>query len=217
MMGEASNNVYSPSHREDTQLYCLGSIIYVFHCVIVILSTLDMADRLHQPLQLYINGQDVPAKNNRTFPVSNPMTGAKLFDCASAGTEDYEDAIQHAHIAFKTWSKSTPSQRRLIFLRAADILTTYLDDPSDASAILSHEVSAVPSYVKLNILAAAAVLRDTAGLVTHIKGEMIPADRPETTILVKREPMGVILAMSPWNAPVGERVHLLLIVITKET
>lgn len=60
----------------------------------------------------------------------------------------------------------------------------------------------MPSYVRLNILGAAAILRDTAGLATVIKGEMIPADRPGTTILVKREAMGVIFAISPWNAPV---------------
>lgn len=161
-----------------------------------------MADRLHRPLQLHIKGQDVPAKSKKTFAVSNPMPGERLFDCAAAGVDDYETAIQHANIAFKSWSKSTPSQRRLIFLRAADILTSYLDDPKDAADILSNEVSAVPSYVKLNVLAGAAILRDTAGLVTHIKGEIIPADRPGTTILVKREAMGVIFAISPWNAPV---------------
>lgn len=72
----------------------------------------------------------------------------------------------------------------------------------DAPGILSSEVSAVPSYVRLNILGAAAILRDTASLATVIKGEMIPADRPGTTILVKREAMGVIFAISPWNAPV---------------
>lgn len=161
-----------------------------------------MADKLHQPLQLHINGHDVAAKSQKTFTVSNPMTGEHLYDCAAATVEDYSVAIQQAHEAFKSWSKSTPSQRRLIFLRAADILTSYLDDPKDASDILSNEVSAVPSFVKVNILGAAAILRDTAGLVTHIKGEIIPADRPGTTIMVKREPMGVIFAISPWNAPV---------------
>lgn len=48
------------------------------------------------------------------------MTGEKLFEGAAAGAEDYETAIQHANAAFKSWPKSTPSQRRVIFLRAAD-------------------------------------------------------------------------------------------------
>jgi benzaldehyde dehydrogenase (NAD) len=158
--------------------------------------------RLRQPLQLHINGKDVPSASNKTFTVSNPMTGEELYECAAANVHDYEAAIQHANKAFKTWSKTTPSERRRIFLRAADILSTYLDDAEDAPAIISNEVSAVASYVKLNINASVGMLRDTAGLVTHIKGEIIPADRPGTTILVKREPLGVIFAISPWNAPV---------------
>lgn len=166
----------------------------------------NMAADLHHPLQLHINGKDVPAASNKTFTVSNPLTGEALYECAAAGTEDYESAIQHAHHAFKSWSQTTPSARRLIFLRAADILTSYLDQ--DAPTILSSEVSAVPSWVRINILASAAILCESAGLVTHIKGEIVPADRPGTTILVKREPVGVIFAISPWNAPVNPDISL---------
>ncbi|KAL1969459.1 hypothetical protein VTN77DRAFT_8897 [Rasamsonia byssochlamydoides] len=164
-------------------------------------STSNADVRLRQPLYLHINGQDVPAASNKTFTVSNPLTGEPLYECAAAGTADYEAAIQHAHNAYKTWSKTPPSTRRLIFLRAADILTTYLE--GDAPTILSSEVSAVPSWVRLNILAAAALLRECASLVTHIKGEIVPAERPGTTILVMREAVGVIFAISPWNAPVN--------------
>jgi acyl-CoA reductase-like NAD-dependent aldehyde dehydrogenase len=158
------------------------------------------SDSLRQPLHLHINGQDVPAASKKTFTVSNPLTGEAIYECAAAGVDDYETAIQHAHAAYKTWSQTPPSTRRLIFLRAADILTTYLE--KDAPEILSNEVSAVPAWAKLNIMASAAFLREAAGLVTHIKGEIVPADRPGTTILVMREPVGVIFAISPWNAPV---------------
>jgi benzaldehyde dehydrogenase (NAD) len=156
---------------------------------------------LHTPLQLHINGADVPASDNKTFEVVNPLTGVTIFPCASAGVKDYETAIQSAHTAFQSWSTTPPSTRRTIFLQAADILTGYLD--GDAPDILSNEVSAVPSWVRLNIMAAAGVLRESAGLATHIKGEIIPADRPGTTIMVLREAIGVMFAISPWNAPVS--------------
>ncbi|KIX07981.1 uncharacterized protein Z518_02635 [Rhinocladiella mackenziei CBS 650.93] len=168
---------------------------------------------LSSPLQLYINGQCVSSKGGTTFPVHNPLTGQKLYECASAGPQDYVTAIVHAHKAYKAWSQMGPSARRQIFLRAADILETYLDDNAggDAAEILSNEVSAVLSWVTLNVKAAAAILRETAGLVTHIKGEIVPADRPGTTIMITREACGVVFAISPWNSPATRAVATPLI------
>lgn len=161
---------------------------------------------VNDPLALHINGSSAPAANGNTFQVVNPMTGKPIYESAGAGISDYENAIQHAHAAFQSWSGTSPSFRRSILLRAADILTEYLEQ--DAGEILSNEVSAVPSWVRLNILSAAATLRESAGLATHIKGEIVPADRPGTTILVMRRPVGVVFAISPWNAPVGnEHYH----------
>jgi benzaldehyde dehydrogenase (NAD) len=151
--------------------------------------------------ELYIGGSYQPATKNATFAVMNPMTGKTLYHCASASVEDYSAAIKHAQDAFGSWKKTSPSKRRLIFLKAADILESYLTQ--DAPEILSSEVSATESWVKVNILATAAIFRETAGLVTHIKGEIVPADRPGTTILIEREAVGVVFAISPWNAPVG--------------
>jgi hypothetical protein len=49
---------------------------------------------LHNPLNLHINGRDVPSETGKTFDVSNPLTGETLYKCAAAGTGDYEPAIQ---------------------------------------------------------------------------------------------------------------------------
>lgn len=156
---------------------------------------------LSDPQLLFIDGDYKSSSKNGTFPVINPMTGDRIYDCTAATIDDYSSAIESAHTAFKTWSQTPPSTRRLILLKAADILETYLDQ--DAPEILSSEVSAVKSWVQLNIKATAGILRDTAGLVTHIKGEIVPADRPGTMILVERCPVGVVFAISPWNAPVS--------------
>lgn len=150
---------------------------------------------------LYIGGKYQPSSDKSTFAVTNPMTGKKLYDCASATVDDYSKAIDTAHEAFQTWSKTGPSARRLIFLKAADILETYLD--KDAPELMSNEVSATKGWVRINILSTANVLREVAGLATHIKGEIVPADRPGTTILVERQAIGVNFAISPWNAPVN--------------
>ena len=132
------------------------------------------------------------------------MTGKTIYECSSATESDYDLAIKSAHSGFQSWSQTPPSARRLIFLRAADILETYLDPTNGPTAeSLAAEVSATKSWVQVNIKASVGVLRESAGLVTHIKGEIVPADRPGTTILVHREPVGVVFAISPWNAPVN--------------
>jgi benzaldehyde dehydrogenase (NAD) len=159
---------------------------------------------LSDPQLLYITGANVPSTHGTTFAVTNPMTGEDIYNCSSASLEDYKTAIESAHAAFKSWSQTPPSARRLILLKAADILETYLADDGQMNApeILSSEVSATKGWIQVNIRASAGILRESAGLVTHIKGEVVPADRPGTTILVVREAVGVVFAISPWNAPV---------------
>lgn len=132
--------------------------------------------------------------------MKNPITGETIYDCASASLEDCDAAIEEAHAAQPSWAQLGPSVRRLILLKAADIMETYLK--RDAPAILSAEISATRGWVKANILSTAGVIRENASLATHIKGEIVPADRPGTTTLVNREPAGVVLAISPWNMPV---------------
>lgn len=154
---------------------------------------------------LYIGGKYQASSDHGTFRVVNPMTGHKIYDCASATVDDYSRAIDTAHEAFQTWSKVGPSARRLIFLKAADIMESYID--KDGPELLSSEVSATKLWTRINILSSGNVFREAAALATHIKGEIIPADRPDTTILVERRPVGVNLAISPWNAPVNLTVR----------
>lgn len=155
---------------------------------------------LAAPQQLFISGKYQNSQNKGTFPVKNPMTGETIYECVSASLDDYAAAIEEAYAAQPSWARLGPSSRRLILLKAADIMETYID--KDAPDILSAEVSATKGWVRANILSTAGVFRETAALATHIKGEIVPADRPGTTILVSREPVGVVLAISPWNMPV---------------
>lgn len=154
---------------------------------------------------LYIGGQYQPSSDGGTFAVNDPMTGQKIYDSASATVDDYTRAIETAHEAFQAWSKVGPSARRLIFLKAADIIESYIS--KDGPEVLSHEVSATRGWTRINILSSGNVFREAAALATHIKGEIVPADRPDTMVLVERRPVGVNLAISPWNAPVNLTVR----------
>ncbi|KAL1880766.1 hypothetical protein VTK73DRAFT_5151 [Phialemonium thermophilum] len=164
-------------------------------------ATYGAVSSLGEPQLLHINGKYQSGSRGETFPVKNPMTGRVIYHSASATVDDYSAAIETAHAAYESWSRVGPSKRRLIFLKAADIIETYLN--GGAPEILSAEVSATNPWIKLNILATAGVFRESASLATHIKGEIVPADRPGTTILIERSAVGVVFAISPWNAPVN--------------
>ncbi|KAK7947842.1 aldehyde dehydrogenase [Apiospora aurea] len=164
-------------------------------------SSVEAGTSLNEPQQLFVGGSCSNSSDGSTFPVVNPMTGDTLYDCSSATTEDCSRAIDAASAAFETWSRSSPSSRRLIFLKAADIIERYMHQ--DAPEILSSEVSATKGWIMVNMMATAGTFREVAGMATQIKGEVVPSERPGTTILVEREPMGVVFAMSPWNAPVA--------------
>lgn len=160
---------------------------------------------LRDPQKLFIDGVYKEATKGATFPVVNPLTGDVIYQSAAASEEDYTQAIESAHETYRSWSRTPPSARRLIFLKAADILERYIEQ--DAPEILRQEVSATKSWITVNIKATAGILRETAGLATHIKGEIVPADRPGTMILVERCSVGVVFAISPWNAPVRCTTH----------
>ncbi len=149
---------------------------------------------------LCIGGNYQASSDGATFSVKNPMTGHTIYDCASASLDDYSAAIENAHRAYQSWSRTGPSARRAIFLKAAIILESYANQ--DAPELLSQEVSATNHWINVNIHATVGLFREIAGLATHIKGEIVPADRPGTTILVERQAVGVVFAIAPWNAPV---------------
>ncbi|KAI1359285.1 aldehyde dehydrogenase [Xylaria arbuscula] len=165
----------------------------------------NAAGDISEPQQLFIGGEYVSSSDGGTFPVCNPMTGAKIYDCASATEDDYERAIQSAAVAYKTWSRVGPSAKRAIFFRAADILEKYM--AAEAPALMSAEVSGTRFWTMVNAISAVDSLRETASLVSQIKGEILPTDKPGTTVLVERQPLGVVLAISPWNSPAALTVR----------
>lgn len=157
---------------------------------------------------LFINGKDVPTSSS--FPVHNPLTQEVVYTCSSATVEHARQAIHAADNAFKSWSRSSPAQRRTILNKAADIL---LSNASTAHELMSKEVSASAIWRSANILGSAGFIREAASIVTQVKGEVMPSDRPGTTTLIFREPAGVVFSVVPWNAPLNLALRAICIPI----
>lgn len=147
---------------------------------------------------LIINGKDVPALSGRTTEDVSPYTGDTYATVAAAGVEDVQLAVDAADAAFPAWAALSPFARRRIFLDAAD----RLDAAAPAAvALMAAEAGGTAPWAYFNVALAANILREAAAAATAPRGEVLAAQEHGALGLAVREPLGVVAAFSPWNAP----------------
>ena len=108
-------------------------------------------------------------------------------------------AAEAASAAFTNWSNTGPNARRLLLNRAAEELEARADA---FVAAMAEELRASEPWARFNVMLGAGMIREAAALTTQISGEVIPSDKPGLLSLALREPVGVVLGIAPWNAPV---------------
>jgi vanillin dehydrogenase len=150
-------------------------------------------------VQLLIGDHDVGAANAGTFERANPISGAVATRAAAATVDDARAAVAAAATAFPAWSALGPNERRKKLLRAADLLESRTPD---FIAVMTDEIGATAGWAGFNVYLAAQMLREAASMTTQVSGETIPSDVPGSLAFSIRQPVGVVLAIAPWNAPV---------------
>lgn len=143
--------------------------------------------------------RDAPASSDVTFDRSNPITGEIASRAPAATVDDAVAAVNAAAAAFPAWSALGPTERRSRLLRAADLLE---QRTAEFSVRMTSELGATSAWSGFNVNFAAQMLREAAALTTQIKGEVIPSDVPGCLAMAVRQPVGVVLGIAPWNAPV---------------
>ncbi|MGW5606125.1 aldehyde dehydrogenase family protein [Streptomyces sp. NPDC003753] len=149
--------------------------------------------------ELLIGGKDVPAASGRTTADVNPYTGDVYATVAAAGPEDVRRAVDAADAAFPAWAALAPFARRAIFLKAADLLDARGEQVAE---IMAHEAGGTRPWAHFNVALAANILREAAAAITAPRGEVLSAQEAGALGLAVREPLGVVAAFAPWNAPV---------------
>ncbi len=149
--------------------------------------------------QLFINGQSCPASDNSTFDHIGPTTGKTVTTAAAGKAADANKAIEAAALAFPIWSALPPSEKRIRLLKAADLLAAQAQAFID---IGMTEMGSSGAWYGFNVQVAANMLREAAGMVTQIQGDIIPSDAEGRIAMAWRVPCGVVVGMAPWNAPV---------------
>ena len=151
-------------------------------------------DSAPQIVPLQINGEEVQTSN--TFDVVDPSTGKVLWKSASASKVDAIRAVEAAEAAFPAWSKTKPSARRDIFLKAADILASRTEELSE---YMIRETGSLPGYAAgFNVPNAVEMLKDVAGRIITISASVPVCGQEGKSAIVYKEPYGVILGIAPW-------------------
>lgn len=130
--------------------------------------------------------------------VTNPATGAVLTSVPNMGTVEANEAINSANAALKPWGKKTAKARSNIIRQWFNLIVQNLDD---LAMILTLEQGKPLSEAKGEILYAASFIEFFAEEAKRIYGETIPSPNENGRIMVLRQPLGVIAAITPWNFP----------------
>ena len=143
-------------------------------------------------VSLIINGKARAAVEGATFPVYSPVTGKVIYQAASAGFADVNEALTAAKKSFESWRDSTPLERRNIFLKAAAIIERRMPDFIGS---MIKETGAKRSWATFNSKLGLDNVQEAASMATQIKGEILQSNTPGMTVLAFREPVGTILSI----------------------
>jgi vanillin dehydrogenase len=150
-------------------------------------------------VRLLIDNDDRQAAGGATFDRLHPITGEVASRAAAASLADGQRAAEAAAAAFPAWAQTPPTARRALLNKAADLLE---GRTAEFAALMGAETGANAMWAGFNCMLGAGMLREAAAMTTQISGEVIPSDVPGSFAMGYRQPVGVVLGIAPWNAPV---------------
>jgi len=148
--------------------------------------------------QCYIDGEWRDATNGATLDVINPATQKKLGTVPRMGTAETRAAIAAAQAAFPAWARRTAKERAVILRRWHDLMMANQDD---LGVLMTAEQGKPLAEARGEVAYAASFIEWFAEEGKRLYGDVIPGHQPDKRILVLRQPIGVVVAITPWNFP----------------
>src|SRR5450631_248153 len=146
----------------------------------------------------YVDGAWTDADGGGTVPVLNPATGEKLGLIPNMGAAETRRAIAAAAAALPAWAARTAKERAAALRRWFDLMLVHQDD---LAMLMTAEQGKPLAESKGEIAYAASFIEWFAEEAKRIYGDVIPGHQPDKRILVLRQPVGVVAAITPWNFP----------------
>ena len=147
----------------------------------------------------YINGEFTPPVNGKYFDNISPVNGKVYTKAAHSSKEDLELAVNAAHEAFKTWGKTSATERSIILNKIADRIEENLEYLATVETIDNGK--AVRETINADIPLAIDHFRYFAGVIRAEEGSHVELDS-DTVSLIVHEPIGVVAQIIPWNFPI---------------
>jgi len=165
----------------------------------------SVAEFLGRPRKMFINNQWVESASGTTFPSYNPATGKVLAQVAEGDREDINRAVKAARKAFESgpWPDMTPSERGRLVWKLGDLIEEHTEEFAQLESLDNGKPLAVARVADVPL--AVDLFRYMAGWATKIEGNTIPistkSKRTQYLAYTRREPVGVVGQIIPWNFP----------------
>jgi succinate-semialdehyde dehydrogenase / glutarate-semialdehyde dehydrogenase len=145
-----------------------------------------------------IGGEWVPADSGATLDVTNPATGDVIGVVPKSGTAETRRAIEAANAAFPAWKKTSANHRAQLLRRLHDAI---MDNQAVLGELLTMEQGKPLAEAKGEVAFSAQYILWFAEEGRRVYGDVVPSPWADRRILVTKEPVGVIAAITPWNFP----------------
>src|SRR5882724_4628738 len=146
----------------------------------------------------YVDGQWVHATSGQTLKVDNPATGEIIGTVPKLGAAETRRAIEAANSAFPAWSKKTAKERAAVLRRWFDLM---IENQEDLARLMTIEQGKPLAESRGEVAYAAAFLEWFGEEAKRVYGDTIPQHQPDKRIVVIKQPIGVVAAITPWNFP----------------
>ncbi|RBP83454.1 NAD-dependent succinate-semialdehyde dehydrogenase [Marinomonas rhizomae] len=148
----------------------------------------------------FINGQWQNSKKNEQYPVSNPANGLVFAQAANSTADDAKLAIEAAYVAFEDWRNLPAKARSQCLIRWHKLI---LDNSEDLARIMSFEQGKPLAEARGEVAYGASYVDWFASEALRTYGDIIPEAVQGKKLMVVKEPVGVVAAITPWNFPLA--------------